>query len=173
MLYEKVPDNRSLNLLIKAAGAVMTNKLRSYKKDHIPESRCWDPSLETQEVLSKLKSHNDKTESAFGVNGWLNRILPNMTQVTQSAMIEFSINKTMQWLKDQAEEQKRCLIIQAWKTRQHHEEQMRRDAKSLMEKKVLQRAELVEQGDKKREKAVAIIDDLRKSPLIASYKQFE
>ena len=88
-------------------------------------------------------------------------------------MIEFSMNKTMQWLKDQAEEQKRCLIIQARKTRQHHEEQMRRDAKSLMEKKVLQRAELVEQGEKKKEKAVAIIDNLRKSPLIATVKEFE
>ena len=79
----------------------------------------------------------------------------------------------MQWLKDQAEEKKRCLITQARKTRKYHEEQMRRDAKLLMEKKVLQRAELVKQGEKKREKAVAIIDDLKKSPLIATVKEFE
>lgn len=38
---------------------------------------------------------------------------------------------------------------------------------------MLQRAELVKQGEKKREKAVAIIDDLRKSPLIATVKEFE
>ena len=82
MLYEKLPDNRSLNVLIKAAGTAMADKLKSYNKDHLPEGRYWDPSLETQEVLSKLKPHNDKTESAFGVNDWLNRILPNMSQAT-------------------------------------------------------------------------------------------
>lgn len=70
------------------------NKLRSYNKDHLPEGCYWDPSMETQEVLSKLKPPNDKTESVFGVNDWL---LPNMTQATQSAMIEFSVYKSMQW----------------------------------------------------------------------------
>ena len=84
----------------------MADKLKSYNEDHLLEGRYWDPSLETQEILSKLKPHNDRTESAFRVNDWLNRILPNMTQATRSVMIEFSANKTMQWLIDQGEEQK-------------------------------------------------------------------
>lgn len=75
MLYEKVPNDHSLNALIKAAGAAMADKIGSYNEDHLPEGRYWDPSLETQEILSKLKPHNDKTEGAFGVNDWLIRIL--------------------------------------------------------------------------------------------------
>ena len=95
MLYEELPDNHSLNMLIKAAGVAMAYKLMSYNKDHLPGGHYRDPSLETQEILSTLKPHNDKTEGAFGVNDWLNRILPNMTQATQSTMVEFSVNKIM------------------------------------------------------------------------------
>ena len=125
-LYKEPSDNRCLNLLIKKAGAAMADKLKSYNKDHLPEGRYWDPSLETQKILSKLKPHHDRTESAFGVNDWLNRILPNMTQATRSVMIEFSANKTMQWLIDQGEEQKHRLITLALKKRRQHEVQIKK-----------------------------------------------
>ena len=66
---------------------------------YVPERRYYDPDLEIQTILSKLQPHNDKTESIFGTNDWLHRILPNMAQETCSAMIEFSYNSTMEWLK--------------------------------------------------------------------------
>lgn len=151
----------------------MSAKLKSYNKDHLPEGRYWDPSLETQEILSKLKPHNDKTESVFGVNDWLNRILPNMSQATRSVMIEFSANKTMEWLKNQAGELKVNLITLARKKRKQHEDQKKQDAKLLVERKMHQRAELVKRGKKKKEKGEALVQDLRKTPLFATVKELE
>ena len=140
-LYEQ-SENHCIRLLIKTAVAAMSAKLKSYNKDHLPEGRYWDPSMETQEILSKLKPHNDKTESVFGVNDWLNRILPSMSQATQSVMIEFSANKTMEWLKNQAGELKVNLITLARKNGSSMKIK-KQDAKLLVERKMHQRAELV------------------------------
>lgn len=73
----------------------MSMKLKEYNKDHLPEGRYYDPDIDTQTILSKLHPHNNKSESVFGANDWLNRILPNMAQATRSAMIEFSYNQTL------------------------------------------------------------------------------
>ena len=52
------------------------------------------------------------------MNDWLTIILPNMSQTTRSALIEFSYNKTMEWLKDLGQEQKEKLISIAQARRQ-------------------------------------------------------
>ena len=88
-----------LSSLVHGASKAMNEKLKSYKKDHLPGGRYYDPDLKTQTILSKLQPHNDKTESVFGTNDWLHRILPNMAQETRSAMIEFSYNSNMECLK--------------------------------------------------------------------------
>ena len=117
--------------------------------------------MKTKEILSKLQPHNDKTESVFGTNDWLHRILPNMAQATRSAMIEFSYNKTMEWLKSQGEEQKHCLIKLAQKRRNLVIEQSRNDATKLFEKKMVQRAMLIGKGTEKARKIEAAIEDLK------------
>ena len=58
-------------------------------------------------LILTLKLFCDHTESLFGANDWLDRILPNLSQATKSTMIEF---KTLEWLKFQGEEQKQALI---------------------------------------------------------------
>ena len=173
VLYDTEHNSRTLHVLIKTAVSAMSEKLRSYNEDHLPEGRYWDPSPETREVLSKLKPHNDKTESVFGVNDWLNRILPNMKQATRSVMIEFSVNQTMKWLKDQAEEQKHSLIALARKKRKEHEEELKKEEVKLMEKKRIQRAALVQQGEKKREMELALVDSLKSTPLIVTVEEFD
>ena len=151
MLYQDACET-SLSSLIYGASKAMSEKLKSYKKDHLPGGRYYDPDLETQIVLSKLQPHNDKTESVFGTNDWLHRILPNMAQETRSAMIEFSYNSTMEWLKHQGEEQKCTLIALAQKRRHLVIEQSRNDAKQLLEKKMVHRAKLIEKGKEKAKK---------------------
>ena len=58
---------------------------------------------------------------------------------------------------DQGEEQE-CRLIYTCTERQH-EEQIKKDAKLLTDKKMLQQAELLRQGENK-EKTRAIIEDL-------------
>ena len=152
MLYQDACET-SLSSLIYGASKAMIEKLKSYKKDHhLPGGCYYDPDLETQIVLSKLQPHNDKTESVFGTNDWLHRILPNMAQETCSAMIEFSYNSTMEWLKHQGEEQKCTLIALAQKRRHLVIEQSRNDAKQLLEKEMVHRAKLIEKGKEKAKK---------------------
>lgn len=90
--------------------------------------------------------------SVFGTNDWLHRILPNMAQETRSAMIEFSYNSTMEWLKNQGEEQKCTLITLAQKCRHLVTEQSRNDAKQLLVKKMVHQAKLIEKGREKAKK---------------------
>ena len=72
-----------------------------------------EPNPEVKSILSELQPHNDKTESVFGANDWLNTVLPNMSQSTRSCMLEFAYNKTMEWLKTQSREQTQTLIALA------------------------------------------------------------
>ena len=151
MLYQDAYESL-LSSLVRGASKAMSEKLKSYGQDHLPGGRYYDPDLETQAILSKLQPHNDKTESVFGTNDWLHRILPNMAQETRSAMIEFSYNSTMEWLKNQGEEQKHTLIALAQKRRYLVMEQSRNNAKQLLEKKMVHRAKLIEKGREKAKK---------------------
>lgn len=103
--------------MVIAASKAMHSKLKTYKEDHLPRGRYYDPDPHVRSVLSTLQPHNDRTESVFGANDWLNRILPNMYQSTRSSLLEFSYNNTMEWLKAQGEEQKKILIALAQQRR--------------------------------------------------------
>ena len=135
-------------------------KLRAYYKDYLPGGLYHDPDIGIQTVMSELKPHNDYAESLFGINDWLDRILPNMTQATKSAMIEFSYNKTMEWLKCQGGEQKEAMIVLARKRRRLVAEQHKQEATELMTKKMHQRAKLVKKGKEKARKVAEAVRDL-------------
>jgi len=75
-----------------------------------------------------------------------------MAKKTLSAMIEFSYNLTMEWLKNQVEEQKCTLIALAQKRRHLVIEQSRNDAKQLLEKKMIHRAKLIKKRNRKDKK---------------------
>jgi len=154
-----------LSSLVHGASKAMSEKLKSYKK--VPGGCYYDPNLETQTILSKLQPHNDKTESVFGTYDWLHQILPNMAQETRSAMTEFSYNSTMEWLKNQGEEQKCTLIALAQKRRHLVIEQSRNDAKQLLEKMIHQ-AKLIKKKNRKGKKIAAAIEDLKTNILITT-----
>ena len=108
-LYESCENDESLLFpMVSAVSTAMHSKLQLYMKDYLPGGRYHNPDPRTQSVLSKLQPHNDKCESVFGCNDWLSKILPNMAQSTRSTMVEFSLNNTMKWLKDQGEKQNKC-----------------------------------------------------------------
>ena len=95
----------------------MHSKLQQYMKDYLPGGRYHNPNPSVRSVLSKLQPHNNRSESVFGCNDWLSKILPNMAQSTHSTMIEFSLNNTMKWLKEQGETQKQALLTLAQEKR--------------------------------------------------------
>ena len=64
-LYKPTDNDTNHSLLLKMVchvGQAMGEKLKSYKQDHLPDGRYYDPEKETQLVLSALQPHNDKVE---------------------------------------------------------------------------------------------------------------
>ena len=81
-----------------SAAAEMAQKLKTYKADQLPGGRLWAPSPSVREELEGLEPTNDACESILGLNDWLQKTTPNMTQRTVSAMVPTKKNKTMPWL---------------------------------------------------------------------------
>ena len=119
-LYQNGKQVESLLLqMVVTASEAMCTKLQTYKAESLPGGEYFEPdSEEVKAVLSELQPHNDKTESVFGANDWLNTVLPNMSQSTRSCMLEFAYNKTMEWLKSQTKEQTVTLISLAQERRE-------------------------------------------------------
>ena len=80
-------ENQSLLLsMVVEASKAMSLKLQTYKEESLPGGQYFEPNPEVKSILSELQPHNDKTESVFGANDWLNTILPNISQSTRSCM---------------------------------------------------------------------------------------
>lgn len=69
--------------MVIAASKAMHSKLKTYKEDHLPGERYYDPEPHVRSVLSTLQPNNNRTEGVFGAN---NRILPNMSLSTRSSL---------------------------------------------------------------------------------------
>ena len=112
-------------------------------KDYLPGGRYHNPDPSVCSVLSKLQPHNDRSEGVLGCNDWLSKILPNMVQSTRSTMIEFSLNNTMKWLREQGEKQKQALLTLAQEQRRVVLQESREDAKYVLERKLEQRSKVI------------------------------
>ena len=146
----------------------MSEKLTTYFQDYLHGGHYNDPDIETQSILCQLKPHNDQTESVFGTNDWLDRIVPNMAQATRSAMIEIAYNKTMKSLKSQGEEQKHSLIKLAQQRRRIVAEQAKQGTAQRIKEKVIQRTMLIEKGKRKAQKSSALIEALKDEIVIVT-----
>ena len=158
-------------LLLELAGAVaqaMRNKLSSYKCDHLPGGKYFSPDENMKSILSVLLPHNDIAESVFGLNDWLTSTVPNMQQATRSVMIEFSYNKTMEWLKSQTADQKELLISLAQSRQREFEKVKRCKSKSLLKQKVASQIKAVEKGKLQYEKTLQVMQELKSEQLITS-----
>ena len=167
-----IPINKQLLFdLIKVVGEAVVQKLKSYKKDHLPGGRYFSPDEKTREVLSSLEPHNDLSESVFGKNDWLTVILPNMSQTTKTTLIEFSYNKTMKWLKEQGESQKKILISLAQGRRKAVLQERMQEKEDLMMQKIQSRAKSLEKAEQKQKKNEEMIVTLKLEILITSQAQ--
>ena len=132
-LYQSGKQAESLLLqMVSTASEAMCT---TYKAESLPGGEYFEPdSEEVKVVLSELQPHNDKTESVFGANDWLNTVLPNMSQSTRSCMLEFAYNKTMEWLKSQSKQQRETLISLAQERKRIVQEQTRREQRELFKR---------------------------------------
>ena len=164
-------DKSLLLSMVVAAGEAMSLKLQSYKEESLPGGQYFDPEPEVKSILSELQPHNDKTESVFGANDWLNTILPNMAQSTRSTMLEFSYNKTMEWLKLQSKEQTQALITLAQERRQIVQKQTKEEQQHVFKKKLEQRTKILEKARNRKLLLQHKIDDLKSETLISSEEE--
>ena len=157
--------------MIVAASEAMGLKLQTYKEESLPGGQYFEPNPEVKSVLSELQAHNDKTESVFGANDWLNTVLPNMSQSTRSCMLEFSYNKTMEWLKTQSREQTQTLIALAQERKNVVQEQTKREQQDLFKKKLVERKKTLEKARKRELLLQDKIEDLKSEILITSEEE--
>ena len=163
-------DDSVLLSMVTAASNAMALKLQTYMEDHLPGGQYCDPNPEIKSILTKLQPHNDKTESVFGANDWLNRVLPNMAQSTRSTMLEFTYNKTMEWLKEQGQQQKEVLVALAQERRDVVQKQTREEVQQLFKNKLEER-KIIEKGRKKEQRIHDKIEDLKSDCLISSVEK--
>ena len=168
-LYENNENETTLLKMVSLAATAMASKLRSYKRDHLPEGIYYNPDdTEIHSVLNELQPHNDQAESVFGCNDWINSVLPNMAQSTRSAIVETSMNKTMQWLHSQNEEKIHDIVKTALEQSSKVRHEIEAEKKLLLEKKITERQKIIKKAVKKQEKYYNEIQELKSDPLIMS-----
>ena len=173
-LYKNCESDESLLYpLVSAVSTAMHSKLQQYMKDYLPGGQYHNPDLSVHSVISKLQPHNDRSESVLGCNDWLSKILPNMAQSTRSTMIEFSLNHTMKWLKEQGEEQKQALMTLAQEQRRAVLCESREDAKYVFERKLEQRSKAIELAHAKIKEKEKIIQAIQSQDLITSVAELD
>jgi ABC-type uncharacterized transport system permease subunit len=105
------------------------------------------------------------------MNDWLTIILPNMSRSTKSALIEFTYNKTMKWLRDQGQEQKKTLISLAQRCRQIVHQEKIQEKESLLQEKLQLRNEAMEVTKKKAQEVKELVNHLKLQPVITSLEE--
>jgi len=68
--------------MVKAAAIPMADKLQAYKCDQLPGGELWNPSERVKSLLANLEPTNDMCESILGLNDWLQKGTPNLSQRT-------------------------------------------------------------------------------------------
>lgn len=96
-----------------------------------------------------------------------------MAQATKSALIEFSYNRTMEWLKGQGEQQKHVLISLAQKRRKGLFEKRKQEATTLLKQKINKRIAAIKQAQLNQQKVDAIIDTLKSEKVIISLDELK
>ena len=173
-LYENRDSDESLLFpLVSAISTAMHSKLQQYMKDYLPGGQYHNPNPRVHSVLSKLQPHNDRCESVFGCNDWLNKILPNMAQSTRSTMVEFSLNNTMKWLKEQGEQHKEALMTLAQEKRRAVLWEAREDAKYVFERKLEQRSNAIKLAQTKIKEKEKKIQSIQSHHLITSVSELD
>lgn len=173
-LYENCESDESLLFpLVSAVSTAMHSKLQQYMKDYLPGGRYHNPDPSVRSVLSELQPHNDRSESVLGCNDWLSKILPNMAQSTRSTMIEFSLNNTMKWLKEQGEKQKQALLTLAQEQRRAVLWESREDAKYVFERKLEQRSKAIELAHAKIKEKEKMIQAIQSHHVITSIAELD
>ena len=176
VLYDcaTVDTNQALLFnMIHKVGNSMAEKLKAYKKDHLPGGKYFNPDRKTCAVLSSLAPHNDLTESVFGMNDWLTTILPNMAQSTKTALIEFSYNNTINWLHKHEKAEKQNLIALAQRRGQAVFKEKQQEKERCLNQKIKCRAEAIELAKQKHSKSDKVIEMLKLESGISSIKELK
>ena len=176
VLYDcaTVDTNQALLFnMIHKVGNSMAEKLKAYKKDHLPGGKYFNPDRKTCAVLSSLAPHNDLTESVFGMNDWLTTILPNMAQSTKTVLIEFSYNKTINWLHKHEKAEKQNLIALAQRRGQAVFKEKQQEKERCLNQKIKRRAEAIELAKQKHSKSDKVIEMLKLESVISSIKELK
>ena len=117
-LFLKDDFDSTVLLKLSAGATAMRAKLEEYASSQLPGGEYWDPDTRVKLVLLAISPTNDFCESILGLNDYLTTAIPNMDQLTKSAMVTAKKNKTVQWLKALPEGHQNDLTLCAMRRKQ-------------------------------------------------------
>ena len=76
------------HVLIKKASKRVLDKMKAYKAELLPGGKLWNPDPDTRKALEKVRPTNDLCERILGLNDWIQKRTPNISQQKVSGMVE-------------------------------------------------------------------------------------
>jgi len=126
--------------LVQRAAEHMAETLTSYKADQLPGGKLWSANDRVKKALADVTPTNDLCEGILGLNDWLQKVTPNLSQRTVSTMVEVLRNSTMPWFLQQDKETKDKIINLARRRSKKEKE----DDRTLGEQRRLKRKRATE-----------------------------
>ena len=159
--------------IIASSSKEMATKLATYKANQLPGGKYWSPSPAVKEALKDLDPTNNACESILGLNDWLQKTTPNMTQRTVSAMVQTKKNGTMAWLMKQ-DGDKETNIVNLARTRAHRVQELYKSVNEehRLYRKQQRRAE-EERMRVKRARLEKKTEELTRVPIIATMAKLD
>lgn len=129
------------------------------------------PDPDVKAVLSNFNHITIELKVCLELNDWLCRLLPNMAQSTSSTMLEFSYNKTMDWLKSQGEERERAQVTLAQQRKKDVVYEVRKEAEWLHKAKLEGQRREVEKAQAREKVRLDKLDSIKDETLVSSIDQ--
>ena len=93
-------NSSDLNSLLIVGATKMKDKLCSYAQKQLRGGEYWDPDPRIRNILSQIKPSYDIVESILGLNDYLTTAIPNLHQMSRSALVQVKKKKTLSWLSE-------------------------------------------------------------------------
>ena len=162
-------------LLKKVANGAkyMRKKLKSYAKEQLPGGKYWDPPSKVAKVLKEIQPSNDICESILGLNDWLQTIMPSVSQLTKSNLIEVKKNKTLQWLESEPAKKQEATIKMALRKRKEVRITERKHIVDIQNARQSAMSRGIQKQQKKDETIANVKKDMTQMLIINSIEQLD
>ena len=159
--------------LVERAAKYMAEKLRLYKADQLPGGRLWFPCDAVKKALAHVEPTNDLCEGILGLNDWLQKVTPNLSQRTVSTMVEVLRNSTLPWfLKQDKDMRDRIINLARKRSRRVRQEDCKLREQRRMKRKRAREVE-IEKGKARKLKRMKKQKEIEETEILTTVEEVE